>query len=128
MTPTPPPKQRWSHGVGPGGSDTASITARRPAAARPRRMDRLATLPLFFPLEGRRVVVIGGSEAAAWKAELLSATGASVAVLGAEPCAELEALAADPPGGPVHLARRNWAPTDLAEAALVVAAAEDDAE
>ena len=55
----------------------------RPSAQRPRRMDRLATLPLFFPLDGRRVVVIGGSEAAAWKAELLSAAGA--ARRGAEP-------------------------------------------
>jgi uroporphyrin-III C-methyltransferase/precorrin-2 dehydrogenase/sirohydrochlorin ferrochelatase len=91
-------------------------------------MDRLATLPLFFPLDGRSAVVIGGSEAAAWKAELLSAAGASVAVLGPEPCAEMEALAADPPGGPMHLARRSWSPTDIEGAALVVAAAEDEAE
>jgi uroporphyrin-III C-methyltransferase/precorrin-2 dehydrogenase/sirohydrochlorin ferrochelatase len=91
-------------------------------------MDRLATLPLFFPLAGRRAVVVGGSEAAAWKAELMSAAGAVVMVLGVEPCAELETLAADPPGGPVHLARRAWSPMDLAGAALVVAAAQDDAE
>ena len=35
--------------------------ARVPMPKRPRRMERLATLPLFFPLEGRRVVVIGGT-------------------------------------------------------------------
>jgi len=62
---------------------------RHPSAQRPRRMDRLATLPLFFPLDGRRIVVIGGSEAAAWKAELLSAAGAAVAVLSPEPCADM---------------------------------------
>jgi uroporphyrin-III C-methyltransferase/precorrin-2 dehydrogenase/sirohydrochlorin ferrochelatase len=62
-------------------------------------MDPLASLPLFFPLGGRKAVVIGGGEAAAWKAEVLSAAGAAVAVLGAAPCEELEALAADPPGG-----------------------------
>ena len=45
-----------------------------------RRMARLATLPLFFKLEGKRVVVAGGNEAAAWKAELLSAAGATVEV------------------------------------------------
>jgi uroporphyrin-III C-methyltransferase/precorrin-2 dehydrogenase/sirohydrochlorin ferrochelatase len=91
-------------------------------------MDRLATLPLFFPLDGRRAVVIGGSEAAAWKAELLSAAGAGVTVLSPEPCAEMEALAADPPGGRVHLERRAWSPSDIYGAALVVASAEDEEE
>ena len=46
---------------------------RTPQPARPPRMARLATLPLFFMLGGKRVVVAGGNEAAAWKAELLSA-------------------------------------------------------
>jgi len=101
---------------------------RRPNAQRPRRMDRLAILPLFFPLDGRRVVVIGGSEAAAWKAELLSAAGASVAALSLAPCADMETLAADPPGAPVKVERRPWSPSDLDGAALVVGAAEDDGE
>ena len=101
---------------------------RRPSAQRPRRMNRLASLPLFFTLAGRRALVVGGSEAAAWKAELLSAAGASLAVLGADPCAELEALAADPPDGPVHLERRPWSAADFAGAALVVAAAADEEE
>jgi uroporphyrin-III C-methyltransferase / precorrin-2 dehydrogenase / sirohydrochlorin ferrochelatase len=91
-------------------------------------MDRLATLPLFFPLDGRPVVVIGGSEAAVWKAELLSAAGAGVAVLSPEPCPDMEALAADPPGGPVHLERRAWCPSDLDGAAVAVADAEDEEE
>jgi len=108
-------------------SDTA-VHDRHPSAQRPRRMDRLATLPLFFPLDGRRAVVIGGSEAAAWKAELLSAAGAHVAVLSPRPCADMEALAADPPGGPVHLEQRLWSPSDLAGAALAVAAATDEVE
>ena len=106
----------------------ASTVARSPRAQRPRRMDRLATLPLFFPLGGRRVVVIGGGEAAVWKAELLSAAGAVVAVLSPAPCADMEALAADPPGGPIHLERRPWLAADLDGAALAVAAAEDEAE
>jgi uroporphyrin-III C-methyltransferase/precorrin-2 dehydrogenase/sirohydrochlorin ferrochelatase len=91
-------------------------------------MDRLAILPLFFPLNDRRAVVIGGSEAAAWKAELLSAAGASVAVLDPEPGLDMVTLAADPPGGSLHLVRRCWLPSDLGGAALVVAAAEDEAE
>jgi uroporphyrin-III C-methyltransferase/precorrin-2 dehydrogenase/sirohydrochlorin ferrochelatase len=101
---------------------------RRPSAQRPRRIDRLATLPLFFPLQARRVVVIGASEPAVWKAELLSAAGADIAVLSAAPGADMEALAADPPGGPVSLVRRHWSPPDLDGAALVVAAAEHEAE
>src|SRR5256885_338320 len=50
---------------------------RMPQPARPPRMGRLSTLPLFFALDGKRVVVAGGNEAAAWKAELLSAAGAT---------------------------------------------------
>src|SRR6185503_2957488 len=57
------------------------MSRREPAAMRPRRMEPLATLPLFFDLKGRRAVIVGGSEAAAWKAELLSAAGANVEVL-----------------------------------------------
>lgn len=102
--------------------------ARTPGLKRPRRMDRLATLPLFFMLGGRRAVVVGGNEAAAWKAELLSAAGATVEVRDPDPCEEMEALAADPPGGPVVLERQAWAPECFAGAALVIAATEDEAE
>lgn len=101
---------------------------RTPSLKRPRRMDRLATLPLFFMLGGRRAVVVGGNEAAAWKAELLSAAGAKVEVREPDPCAEMEALAADPPGGAIELVTLSWTPECFAGAALVVAAVEDNAE
>jgi len=91
-------------------------------------MQPLEVLPLFFGLAGRRVVVAGGSEAAAWKVELLSAAGASVEVWAPDPCAEMEALVAEPPCGPVMLRREPWTGARLAGAALVVAAAEDEAE
>lgn len=42
------------------------------------RMEPLAKLPVFFALDGKRVVLAGGSEGAAWKAELLVACGARV--------------------------------------------------
>lgn len=102
--------------------------ARVPLVKRPRRMDCLATLPLFFPLRRRRVVVIGGTEAAAWKAELLSAASATVEVWARDTCLEMEALAADPPGGSVAINRRAWTPACFAGAAIVVADAEDHAE
>lgn len=91
-------------------------------------MERLATLPLFFALGSRRAVVVGGNEAAAWKAELLSAAGATVEVRDPDPCAEMEALAADPPGGPVLIGRQPWTADCFSGAALVVAEAADEAE
>jgi len=45
-----------------------------------RRIEKLAVLPIFYKLEGQKVIVAGGSEAAAWKAELLAACGAQVHV------------------------------------------------
>ena len=101
---------------------------RVPQPARPPRMAPLATLPLFFKLAGKRVVVAGGSEAAAWKAELFSAAGATVEVWAVDPCPEMEALAAEPPGGPVVLQRGAWREEAFAGAELVVGAAEDEAE
>ncbi|QFR35179.1 uroporphyrinogen-III C-methyltransferase [Ancylobacter sp. TS-1] len=91
-------------------------------------MAPLARLPVFFALAGRRVVLAGGSEAAAWKAELLSAAGAEVEVYAAEPCEDLLALAATPPDGPLRLIARDWTPADLAGAALAIGAIEDDEE
>jgi uroporphyrin-III C-methyltransferase/precorrin-2 dehydrogenase/sirohydrochlorin ferrochelatase len=91
-------------------------------------MDQLSVLPMFFALRGRRALVIGGNEAAAWKAELLSAAGAVVEVRAINPCAEMQALAAEPPDGPVVLERRAWSSDCLAGAALVVASASDEAE
>lgn len=50
------------------------------ASKSPPRITELAVLPVFFPLKDRPVVVAGGTAAAAWKAELLAATGAEVHV------------------------------------------------
>jgi uroporphyrin-III C-methyltransferase/precorrin-2 dehydrogenase/sirohydrochlorin ferrochelatase len=45
---------------------------------RPARMGPLSSLPVFFALTGRRVVMSGGGPGAAWKAELLCAAGANI--------------------------------------------------
>jgi len=42
------------------------------------RIAPLPNLPLFHKLEGRKAVVVGSSEGAMWKAELLEAAGANV--------------------------------------------------
>ena len=91
-------------------------------------MEPLARLPVFFALEGRRAVVAGGTPAAAWKAELLSAAGAEVEVYAAEPCEELLALAAEPPRGTIFIHRRAWYVDDIRGAAIAVGACDNDDE
>src|SRR3954465_12091853 len=91
----------------------------------PPRMAPLARLPLFFALEGRRAVVAGGTPAAAWKAELLSAAGRGVGVYGAERCEELLALAAEPPRGTIFIHRRAWTTDDIRDATVAVGACDN---
>lgn len=65
----------------------------RPAKRRA-RVGSLASLPLFFPLKARKVVLAGGSDAAAWKAELLAAAGAEVHIYAPVLSSAFEALLA----------------------------------
>ncbi len=69
------------------------MNTRAPSEARPPRMEALARLPVFYALAGKRAVVAGGSAAAAWKAELLAASGASVDVYAVEPGDEIIEIA-----------------------------------
>ncbi len=104
--------------------------ARISAASRPQRMAALSRLPVFLALDGRRAVVAGGTPAAAWKAELLSAAGASVDVYAVSASDELLAVAAGPSRGSVAMHRREWDPADLRGCALAIGACEteDDAQ
>lgn len=101
---------------------------RTPSEAPPPCMARLARLPVFFALEGKRALVAGGSAAAAWKAELLSAAGAAVDVYAVQPSPELAVLAANAPGGPVTIHRRAYVEGDLAGAAIAIGAFDTDEE
>ncbi len=101
---------------------------RKPEETPQPRLAPLATLPVFFKLKGKRAVLAGGSPGAAWKAELLSAAGARVEIFAPDPCAELVALAASPPDGPIGLNRRPWTSSDFAHAAIAVADAATEAE
>ncbi len=102
------------------------MTGRHPAEIAPPRMEPLARLPLFFSLDGRRAVIAGGNEAAAWKAELLSAAGASVEVYAPQVCAEMSELAQSPPRGPIIIRERGWIESDFSNAAIAIGAFEDD--
>lgn len=99
---------------------------RQPSDIPAQRMARLARLPVFFALDGKRVAVAGGSAAAAWKAELLSAAGATVDVFAFDPSPEMAELAARPPHGPVVIHRRDCTQVDLAGAAMAIGACEHD--
>jgi uroporphyrin-III C-methyltransferase/precorrin-2 dehydrogenase/sirohydrochlorin ferrochelatase len=86
------------------------------------RIAALTVLPVFFALEGKRAVVIGGSAAAAWKAELLAAAGADMHIYAATPGEEMLTLVSNgAAAGALRLIPANWALQHLAGAALVVA-------
>ncbi|MGF1629315.1 MAG: siroheme synthase CysG [Kiloniellaceae bacterium] len=92
---------------------------RRPAEA-PAHIAPLAKLPVFLSLRGRPAVVVGGSAAAAWKAELLGASGARVTVVAESLSAEMAALLrASEPAIESHA--RTWQQSDLRGAAVAVA-------
>jgi uroporphyrin-III C-methyltransferase / precorrin-2 dehydrogenase / sirohydrochlorin ferrochelatase len=101
---------------------------RAPAELRSARMGALARLPVFLALEGKRALVAGGSQSAAWKAELLSAAGARVDVFAPAPEPDLLALAAAPPNGAITVHRQRWSGDDFADAAVAVADCADDGE
>ena len=102
------------------------MSAREPRETRAPRMGALARLPVFLSLQGKRAVLAGGSEAAAWKAELLSAAGASVEVFAEDICEALAALTDEPSGGAVTLYRRPWTTLDLKDAAIAIGAFDND--
>jgi uroporphyrin-III C-methyltransferase / precorrin-2 dehydrogenase / sirohydrochlorin ferrochelatase len=99
---------------------------RTPSEKRSGIMAPLARLPVFLVLDGKRALLAGGSAAAAWKAELLSAAGACVEVCAAAPLDELLQIANDPPRGQIVVTLRDWTAEDLRGAAVAIGAFEDD--
>ena len=81
--------------------------------------------PIFLAVEGRRIVVSGGGEAALAKLRLLLKTEARLTVIAAEAIPGIEALSAE---GRITLIRREMEPGDATCAALFYAANDDDAE
>ncbi|WGF90419.1 siroheme synthase CysG [Marinivivus vitaminiproducens] len=94
-------------------------------------MAPLSILPVFLPLQGRRAVVVGGSDAAAWKAELLVAAGAAVDLYASAGglSDELKRVLVGT-GAPGRIVHHDvpWDVASFADAAIVVADAETDDE
>ncbi len=105
---------------------TGSTLTRKPDEVSSEIMAPLETLPVFYPLAGKRVVVIGGGEGAAWKVDLAAATGAQVDVFAAEPCEKIREIAAGRAN--VTLQERAATPADFEGATLAFGATFDDAE
>lgn len=103
----------------------------QPRNEEPARMEPLAKLPVFWALEGRRVMVAGATDGAIWKAELLAACGACVDLYAEGDDEALPTFAGHTPQHPAGrfaLHRRRWAPADLDGAALAIGDCEDEAE
>lgn len=103
-----------------------TIVPRQPMEQRSARMSALARLPVFFALTARRVVIAGGSAAAAWKVELMIAAGAHVELCSPAIGEEMQAVVAASPSAQMTWHRRDWRADDLVGAALAVAACESD--
>lgn len=94
-------------------------------------MAPLAKLPVFWALEGKNVIVAGGSDAAAWKAELLAACGATVHIYAEHLSETFEKLithgAEHPQGGFVHHAHL-WNDSIFSGSTIAIGDCEDEEE
>ncbi|KUO57453.1 MAG: siroheme synthase [Alphaproteobacteria bacterium BRH_c36] len=103
--------------------------SRKPAEKLPPRMGALAKLPVFFNLAGKRAVLAGGTAAAAWKAELIAATGAHVEIYATELEIEMAALIErGAASGTITHHPRPWAIDIFGGAGIALADAETEAQ
>jgi uroporphyrin-III C-methyltransferase/precorrin-2 dehydrogenase/sirohydrochlorin ferrochelatase len=101
--------------------------SRKPLEMERPQLGTLARLPVFFDLRGKRAVIAGGTAAAAWKAELLSAAGATVDVFSEDISDEMQQITNGPPGGIIGIHRRAWHDDDLKDASMAIGAFDDSA-
>lgn len=93
--------------------------SRMPAEAQAPRIRPLSRLPVFLDLSDQAVLVAGGSDAAAWKAELLAAAGARVLVCAPAPGDTMAGLVAQVPA--IRIIPRDWQSGDFSGCRLAVA-------
>ncbi|WP_350558232.1 uroporphyrinogen-III C-methyltransferase [Psychrobacter sp. CAL346-MNA-CIBAN-0220] len=82
------------------------------------------TFPLFFKLEGRKVLIVGGGDVALRKADLLSRAGACITILAPSICAELQALLQETKH---ELIYENYNQTYITGSRVIIAATDDEA-
>jgi len=94
---------------------------------RKRRIGNLAVLPVFFNLQEKPVIIVGGTDAAAWKAELLAASGARVRVHASKLDPEfIELINANPRR--YELVPQSERDADYADASLIICDAPNEME
>ena len=84
----------------------------------------MQSFPLFLSLQDRRALVVGGTEPAARKVELLLSAGAQVSLIAETVTGEIAQLIAD---GRISWAGRTFDEADLAGMSLVIVATDDEA-
>lgn len=93
------------------------------------RMNPLATLPVFYKLDDKKVLIAGGTDAAAWKAELLAASGAIVHVYAKKLDPVFESLIAEPRStGSLAWHQRPWAADSFTHMQMAICDAESQGE
>ncbi|MBP2280935.1 uroporphyrin-III C-methyltransferase/precorrin-2 dehydrogenase/sirohydrochlorin ferrochelatase [Psychrobacter sp. PL19] len=86
------------------------------------------TFPLFFKLEGRKVLIVGGGDVALRKADLLSRAGACITILAPDICPELQALLTNAKAGNKHyLVYENYNQSYMTGARVIIAGTDDEA-
>ena len=81
------------------------------------------TFPLFFKLEGRKVLIVGGGDVALRKADLLSRAGACIIVLAPSISHEIQALLSD---SKHELIYKNYNKTYITDSRVIIAATDDE--
>ncbi|WP_252962452.1 siroheme synthase CysG [Psychrobacter sp. PSP] len=82
------------------------------------------TFPLFFKLEGRKVLIVGGGEVALRKADLLSRAGACITILAPDISHEIRELLSD---NKHELIEKNYHKSYMSGARVIIAATDDEA-
>jgi uroporphyrin-III C-methyltransferase / precorrin-2 dehydrogenase / sirohydrochlorin ferrochelatase len=95
--------------------------SRLPQQNNPARIEPLAVLPVFLDLHGKTAIVVGASEGALWKAELLLQAGASVTLVCEKPTAAILQWVSNAKTGRVLIEATSWRDVSFGDAALVVA-------
>ena len=92
-----------------------------PQQNNPPRIEPLSVLPVFLNLHGQNAIVVGASEGALWKAELLLQAGASVTLVCERPTAAALQWVSNTTTGRTSIEAAHWREISFSEAALVVA-------
>ena len=92
-----------------------------PQQNRSARIEPLAVLPVFLDLHGKKALVVGASEGALWKAELLMQAGASVTLVCQRPTAAALQWASNAKTERALIEAVAWQEISFAGATLVVA-------